>query len=30
MRQSEATLTPESLGSGRVLVLECAKPGAAA
>lgn len=30
MRQSEATLTPESLGSGRVLVLEYEKPDAAA
>ncbi|MGN0798829.1 MAG: MBL fold metallo-hydrolase [Christensenellales bacterium] len=30
MRQSEATLMPESLGSGRVLVLEYDKPDAAA
>lgn len=30
MRQSEATLTPESLGSDRVLVLEYEKPGEAA
>lgn len=29
MRQSEATLTPESLGAGRVLVLECEKGTAA-
>ena len=29
MRQSEATLTPDSLGSDRVLVLEYEKPAAA-